>query len=750
MELSQENRPAAENIFHRTLLKLPSLELWHEYLNYLRRINPLVNDTDGSKRKTISSAFDLLLDNVGMDPDSGPIWREWIEFIKGGPGVTGGQGWQDHQKVDLLRKAYQRAVRLPHSELTKLWKEYDNFELTVNKQTARKFMQEHSPYYMQARMAKTQLDQIMAGLDRMMESLPVLPPIYGSQGEDAFATQVEKQRAFVQFAKDDPLALKSHNIEAYQKGVVDAYKMATAALTFYPEIWFEAASWCFEEGGAWEKKGDEFLDDGIKACPESVLLTLKKADRVESKLPKQGNDEVAIKNGEALDEVFEVLHGALYGLHKKTVDRMEKDISEVKAYYASLPPEDDEANGEMHVDEEDDEDAESSKPKSRKQQEEDQIAEVKKASMEHQDTVKKTITYVWVAKMRAFRRIQGQGAQNSSKPGLRGVFSEARRRGRITSEVYIAAALMEWKVYEDVSGDKIFTRGLKLFPTDEVFALEYIKHLVSKNDDTNARSTFETSMSRIMNANNLTAEDKKDKCRPLLGYMHSYESNYGELHSIRKIEDRMREMYPDESDVSRFGDRYALPSIDALSLQLFISPSQARHKTAVLAPEPGAPLIPQAALPSTEDAQSPPESGQLRLGPNGPYMASPKRGLEDSSDNEGPARKFARGESPLKGAAGRRMQGGGAPTSTAPPPSSSGGAGSGFMTKTYIPGQPPQQQQPAPTGYTAPAANHPTPLPYSIHNLLSRLPAAKYYGPAQFDPVKVVEFMQNMNLPERR
>ena len=83
--------------------------------------------------KIISESFNFALDIVGMDKDSGQIWQEYINFIKTGPGVIGGTGWQDTQKMDSLRAAYQKAIAVPTSALAPLWKEYDGFETGLSK-----------------------------------------------------------------------------------------------------------------------------------------------------------------------------------------------------------------------------------------------------------------------------------------------------------------------------------------------------------------------------------------------------------------------------------------------------------------------------------------------------------------------------------------------------------------------------------------------------------------------------------------
>jgi cleavage stimulation factor subunit 3 len=127
-----------EQIFNRTLLTIPSVHLWSVYLDYVRRRNPLTTDASGQARRTISSAYDLAIQYVGMDKDSGNIWTDYIEFIRSGPGNIGGTGWQDQQKMDLLRKAYQRAISVPTQAVNTLWKEYDQFEMGLNKLTVRR------------------------------------------------------------------------------------------------------------------------------------------------------------------------------------------------------------------------------------------------------------------------------------------------------------------------------------------------------------------------------------------------------------------------------------------------------------------------------------------------------------------------------------------------------------------------------------------------------------------------------------
>lgn len=115
----------------------PNVRLWTVYLNYIRRRNDLNNDPDGRARKTVTQAYEFVIDNIGVDKDSGQIWQDYIQFIRSGPGQIGGGNWQEQQKMDQLRKAYQRAICVPMATVNTLWKEYDQFEMGLNKMTVR-------------------------------------------------------------------------------------------------------------------------------------------------------------------------------------------------------------------------------------------------------------------------------------------------------------------------------------------------------------------------------------------------------------------------------------------------------------------------------------------------------------------------------------------------------------------------------------------------------------------------------------
>lgn len=137
MELSNNEFIRVEQIFSRCLIPVLNVELWSLYLNYIRRRQNLTTDTGGRARAIVSQAYEFVLNNVGLDRDAGQIWQEYVQFVKSSPGNIGGSGWQDQQKMDLLRKVYQRAICIPVQGVEQLWREYDSFEMGLNKITVR-------------------------------------------------------------------------------------------------------------------------------------------------------------------------------------------------------------------------------------------------------------------------------------------------------------------------------------------------------------------------------------------------------------------------------------------------------------------------------------------------------------------------------------------------------------------------------------------------------------------------------------
>lgn len=321
---------------------------------------------------------------------------------------------------------------------------------------------------MSARSSYTALQNLTQGLRRT--TMPALPPIHGANGDVEYIEQLEIWKRWIQWEKEDPLVLQQEDVAAYRARIIFVYKQALMAMRFWPELWCDASEFCF--ANQMESEGNDFLVQGLEANPESCLLAFKRADHLESGSANEEGEESAKRRGAAVREVYDRLLDALYDLLNKSKVREEQDLARVEAAFA--PDAQRQPNGTQKEDD-DDEDRIGEQDSEKEKVKQSQITSVKISYAAQKKLLSRTISHVWIALMRAMRRIQG-------KASFRAVFGEARKRGRLTSEVYIAVALIEFHCYEPDTGRKIFDRGLKLFQEDETFALAYIKHLVASND----------------------------------------------------------------------------------------------------------------------------------------------------------------------------------------------------------------------------------------------------------------------------
>lgn len=523
--------------------------------------------------------------------------------------------------------------------------------------------------------------------------MPILPPAVGFEGDVEYFKQLDLWQKWIAWEKDDPLVLKRDQAEEFRRRVLYVYRQATMSLRFWPEIWYEAVEWCLENGV--EDKGKEFLERGFDANPESCLLAFKQGDRIEITTTSEEGEDSIKRRGEAIRVPYDRVLEALYHLTKETEERESKALVQAREGCAqqttNLP------SRSQLGDEDEDAEERGNESEVRLQAQVDAITRETRA---HVDICRKLITSVWISLMRAMRRVQGKGKPGGPIGGFRQIFAEARKRGKITSEVYTASALIEHYCYNDPAATRIFDRGFKLFPEDEDFATEYIKHLITINDVTNARAVFETSV------NKLTAkEETKHKAKSIFALFHSHEALYGELNQVRKLEKRMSALFPEDPQLSLFAQRYALQAFDPCAVRPVISPaSQTKPKNG---------------LARERIANSPP-SWQISPRPGVAAMRcttdSPKRTL-DGSDSEMPPRKLQRGDSPLKGAAGRRLD---------------------AARKTAL-------RNEVNKGASTPQPSLPLPLPAAVTSLLSMIPPAHTYTATRLDAHKMVQLLREVD-----
>lgn len=155
--------------------------------------------------------------------------------------------WEEQQKMDMVRKAYQRAVQTPLDNIEKLWSDYESFEVKLNRITAKKFMSELSPAYIQARSVGRDLTKHVAALypseaplaanSKPELSLPTVPSFTIPERQ-----LVGKWKAYLKWEESNPLMIEEKDKKDLHNRIQLVYRKALVRMRFYPEIWYTSLS----------------------------------------------------------------------------------------------------------------------------------------------------------------------------------------------------------------------------------------------------------------------------------------------------------------------------------------------------------------------------------------------------------------------------------------------------------------------------------------------------------------------------
>ncbi|KAJ7124554.1 hypothetical protein C8R44DRAFT_149431 [Mycena epipterygia] len=486
----------AEELLNKFLRVSPSIDLWTFYLTYVRRVNKGV-----ATRETVRKAYDFALNHIGQDRDSGSIWAEYIQFLNAAETTT---TWETQQKMDALRKAYHRAVQIPLDNVEKLWGDLETFEMGLNKITAKKFMSDLAPAYMQARTVLRQLSTHLGGLGMPTGTgmfLPT-PPTWTQQERPLMG----RWKAYLKWEEGNPLEIEDKDRAHLISRIQMVYRKALIRMRYYPEIWFMAFSWNASIG-----KNDEALSTlkaGLEANPDSFALTYAYAELLEkTELKKDQRDYTEVHN--VYERFFGVLRANLARLSALAAPApapapaADEPVVEEPAPADPNGTEAKEGSGSLNQDE---------------------LTERKKQ-----------YSNAWINYMRFARRAQGHKA-------CREAFGKARRDEYIGWEVYEAAALTEYRCnLEDgrTVAPRIFETGMKKFGSDPAYVLSHLGFLLTVNDENNARALFE----RVIGT--FTPQEAK----PIWERWSRSQYQYDDLEAVLELERRMAEVYPSGASV---------------------------------------------------------------------------------------------------------------------------------------------------------------------------------------------------------
>ncbi|GAA5996861.1 cleavage polyadenylation factor subunit RNA14 [Rhodotorula paludigena] len=546
LELAHNVFDRVEAIFGRCCRTSTSVDLWRFYLDYIRRVNPIdpANlELAKQARSIIGAAFDFALSHVGHDRRAGEIWVEYLTFLREAP--TRGT-WEDQQKMDALRKAFQRAVQAPVNNVEAIWQEYNAFENNLSKMTAKKFIAELSPAYMTAR--KT-LRELRAQHDHLYTpTLPTRPDWSSAEQRDG----LEGWKRYLAYEESNPLELEDPNL--LHQRVNFAYRKAIANLRFHPEIWYLAATSNLKVGR--RDDAHKQLREGLTANPDSLLLAYTLADIEEGKpdLP------------------------ACYAIYDSLIEHLNARVAQLEAEVAAETADAVAERDEAHQKEvevrvaaggEDDSVEEREKHAAEIEELKKEVADKKRP---HIETVKKAIASAWIAEMRFARRSDGLKQ-------ARNIFLRAKKSPNLAWQVVEASATMEmyWNSEPKVATN-VFELGLKLFSEEPDYVLRYLEFLIEQNNANNARALFERTVALLQPA----------QAKPIWDRMAEYEYQYGDHLAAQKMAQRYAEAFPQIPSTVRFAQKHQQLGLEG-AFSLDLGPSFVRQIKPSAAP--GSPAL---------------------------------------------------------------------------------------------------------------------------------------------------------------
>ncbi|CDO96536.1 unnamed protein product [Kluyveromyces dobzhanskii CBS 2104] len=164
--------------------------------------------------------------------------------------------------------------------------------------------------------------------------------------------------------------------------------------------------------------------------------------------------------------------------------------------------------------------------------------------------LKSKLTYVYCVYMNTLKRLQGLAAS-------RKIFGKCRRLKKlVTYDIYLENAYIEYHSNKDTkTACKVLELGLKYFANDGEYINKYLEFLIYVNEESQIKSLFESSIDKITDSGYLKLIFQKVIC---------YESKVGSLNSVRSLERRFFERFPDANRLVEFTNKYKMLDVNYL------------------------------------------------------------------------------------------------------------------------------------------------------------------------------------------
>ncbi|XP_060960372.1 cleavage stimulation factor subunit 77 [Cannabis sativa] len=263
--MAVNNDDATKQIFSRCLLNCLQVPLWRCYIKFIRKSN----DKKGLEgQEETKKAYDFMLNYVGVDIASGPVWMEYITFLKSLPAS---HPQEESLRMIAVRKVYQKAIVTPVHHIEQIWRDYENFENSVSRQLAKGLISEYQPKFNSARAVYRERKKYIDEIDWNMLAVPPT----GSYKEEM---QWMAWKKLLEFEKGNPQRID--NVSS-NKRITFTYEQCLMYLYHCPDIWYEYATWHAKCGAL--DSAVKVFQRALKALPDSEMLRYAYAELEESR-----------------------------------------------------------------------------------------------------------------------------------------------------------------------------------------------------------------------------------------------------------------------------------------------------------------------------------------------------------------------------------------------------------------------------------------------------------------------------------
>ncbi len=146
-----------EGYFTLSLLVCQHVPLWSVYLKYICSKQHVSLIT---AREECVTAFEFALTHIGLDPESGPIWEQYLAYLRE---MTCANPSEESNRMATIRRVYQRAIATPTDGLEQLWKSYQAWETQIDAKLAAELTQKFASAYTNARVAQRERSTYIKG-----------------------------------------------------------------------------------------------------------------------------------------------------------------------------------------------------------------------------------------------------------------------------------------------------------------------------------------------------------------------------------------------------------------------------------------------------------------------------------------------------------------------------------------------------------------------------------------------------------